>query len=70
MANEKSRNHAPTSRNKGGDGKAQGKRDSDKSDALAKSAGSRSASKKPGPGKQLRDQLNVRTDASAPTKQA
>lgn len=56
MANEKSRNHEPTGANKGGNGQAQGKPDSDKKESAkkAKAGGSRSL---PGPGKQPRDQL-------------
>lgn len=72
MANEKSRNHEPTGRNAGGNGKAQGRQDSDKVGNSGKSGSTgsaRSASGKPGPGKQARDQLNVRTDANSAGKQ-
>lgn len=59
MANEKSRNHEPTGRTTGEKGKAQGKRESDKPEKSGSSANVKSASAKPGPGKQARDQLNT-----------
>ena len=62
MANEKSRNHEPTGRTKADQGKAQGKRDSDKSANSTSRAGKKTARGKPGPGKQARDQLNTSRD--------
>jgi hypothetical protein len=66
MANEKSRNHEPTSAHKGDSGKAQGKPDSDKQASDEKKRSAPSASGKPGPGLQPRDQLNVKGDAKSP----
>jgi hypothetical protein len=68
MANEKSRNHEPRGGDKAGSSKKQGKRDSDKQGTEAKNSTSAAASRKPGPGKQPRDQLTVRAAADAKDK--
>ena len=68
MANEKSRNHEPRGGNKGGNGQTQGKPGADKQGDAKSKRSSASASGKPGPGKQPRDQLTVRTDASSPSQ--
>ena len=59
MANEKSRNHEARTGDKGGNGKAQGKRESDQTGNAGSKSGTKSATGKPGPGKQARDQLNT-----------
>jgi hypothetical protein len=67
MANEKSRNHEPRGGNKGGNGQTQGKPDSDKQSTAGSKRSADSASRKPGPGKQPRDQLTVRNATSSET---
>lgn len=62
MANEKSRNHESNGPDKGGKGKSQGKQ------FPAQEEKPGNTGSKPGPGKQARDQLNVRAEADSPGK--